>query len=246
MQQLGYFTFSIPDAGGDTEKYRTNPSSGPVVSRIFPAFAETAPRGGADRPNRCFMSKPSNTIRPAIWILLLCVVFLAASAYSLHATSSQEFCLSCHEMEQYAKEIKFSSHAKDKDGKPIACNQCHIPPGVGPRFVSVKIYSGVKDLAVHVVTRPDKLDRLAHQPTARRFIDDANCLACHEDLYKDAKGEKKISETGRLAHDAYLNKNGNTKSNCAGCHINLAHLPEFDQRLEVNAAFKARLLEGKP
>ncbi len=75
-----------------------------------------------------------------------------------------------------------------------------------------------------------------------------NCLACHADLYKDAKGEKNISEVGRLAHDAYLNKNGNTKSNCAGCHINLAHLPEFDQRLEVNAAFKSRLLkeEEKP
>ncbi len=194
------------------------------------------------------MSKPSSSIRPAIWVLLFCVVFLAVSAYSLHATSSQEFCLSCHEMEPYAKEIKFSSHAKDKDGKPIACDQCHSPVGLGPRFVAVKIYSGVKDLAVHTVTRPDKLDRLAHQPTARRFIDDANCLACHADLYKDAKGEKNISEVGRLAHDAYLNKNGNTKSNCAGCHINLAHLPEFDQRLEVNAAFKSRLLkeEEKP
>lgn len=192
------------------------------------------------------MSKPRNSTRSAVWILLFAVLFLAGSAYTLHATSSQEFCLSCHEMKPYAEEIKFSPHAKDKDGKPIACNQCHIPQGFGPRFLAVKMYSGLKDLAVHVVVKPEKLDRLAHQPVARRFIDDANCLACHADLYKDAKGEKNISETGRLAHDAYLNKNGNTKSNCAGCHINLAHLPEFDMRLEVNAPFKAKLLEATP
>ncbi len=137
----------------------------------------------------------------------------------------------------------FSSHATDKNGKPIECSQCHIPNGFGPKFLAVKIYSGLKDLAVHTWEQPLAIDRLAHQPTARRFIDDDNCIACHADLYKDAKGKYAISDIGKIAHDAYLGKNGNTNRNCAGCHINLAHLPEFDQRLEVNASFKARLLK---
>lgn len=171
------------------------------------------------------------------------VVFCAVTAYSLKATSTVEFCTSCHEMTPHAEELKFSSHAKDKDDKAITCSQCHIPAGFGPKYLSVKIYSGMKDLYVHFVEKPESLDRGALQPVARRFMDDDNCLACHGDLYKDAKGEKNISEIGKLAHDAYLGKNGQARSNCAGCHINLAHLPEFDRRLEVNAKFASRILK---
>ena len=189
------------------------------------------------------MSNSEKKYRIAVGTIVLLVCFLGASAYGLHSTSKTEFCLSCHEMELYAKELKFSSHAKDKDGNAINCSQCHIPAGFGPDFLAVKAYSGIKDVAVHLWSAPESLDRVHSQKVARRFIDDDNCLACHADLYKDAKGEKPISEIGKLAHEAYLGKNGSTKRNCAGCHLNLAHLPEFDQRLEVNAAFKSRYLK---
>jgi hypothetical protein len=74
---------------------------------------------------------------------------------------------------------------------------------------------------------------------ARRFQMDQNCLACHQDLSQNVKGEP-ISEIGKFAHDAYLGKNGETGSRCAGCHQNLAHLPEFDRRYLVNAKFAAK------
>ena len=169
------------------------------------------------------------------------VAFCAVTAYSLKATSTVEFCTSCHEMKVHAEELKFSTHAKDKDGKPISCSDCHIPAGYGPRYLSVKIYSGLKDVYVHFVEQPENINRGEQQLVARRFVDDNNCLRCHEDLYKDAKGEKKISREGQLAHDAYLGKNGQARSNCAGCHINIAHLPEFDRRLDVNKEFLERI-----
>lgn len=168
-------------------------------------------------------------------------VFCAVTAYSLKATSTVEFCTSCHEMKLHQEELKFSTHAKDKDGKEITCSNCHIPAGYGPRYLSVKIYSGVKDLFVHFTENPESIDRGRQQLVARRFLDDANCLSCHEDLYKDAKGEKEVSKEGRLAHDSYMGKNGQARSNCAGCHINIAHLPEFDRRLHVNKEFAERI-----
>lgn len=177
-------------------------------------------------------------------VLLVCglfVVFCGITMYALQATSSTAFCVSCHEMKPYPEEQRFSSHAKDKDGNEIGCSQCHIPQGMGPRFFAVKTYSGVKDLVVHFWSKPDRLHRARTQVVARRFVDDANCLACHQDLYTNAKAEAPVSEYGRLAHDAYLGKNGTTKRNCVGCHINLAHLPDFDRRLVVNAAFASRL-----
>ena len=170
------------------------------------------------------------------------VVFCVITGTALYATSTMEFCsTACHEMNVHAEELRYSPHAKDADGKIITCTQCHIPAGLGPDYFAVKTYSGLKDLYVHLTEKPDSLNRVALQPVARRFIDDDNCLKCHEDLYKDAKKEKPISELGKLAHDAYLGKNGQAKSNCAGCHINMAHLPEFDRRLDVNKEFTARI-----
>ncbi len=187
------------------------------------------------------MDQKPRGYRKLFLALTILVIFCAVSGFALHATSSTAFCMSCHEMQLYQKELRLSSHAKDKDGAAINCSQCHIPAGFGPRFLAVKTYSGLKDLAVHFWENPQRLNRVRAQEVARRFVDDANCLACHEDLYKNAKGDAPVSDYGKLAHDAYLGKNGNTRRNCAGCHLNLAHLPDFDKQLTINAAFASRL-----
>ncbi|MDR1778057.1 MAG: NapC/NirT family cytochrome c [Desulfovibrio sp.] len=188
---------------------------------------------------------PRNHVLPRA-VLIGLVAVLAASAWGLSATSSREFCLSCHEMSPQAEEQRWSSHALSADKKPVACAECHLPPGFGPRFVAVKIYSGLKDAVMHFFL-PDGsqpgggLIRAELQPQARRFVDDDNCLRCHRDLYKDARGEQAVSELGKIAHDSYLGKNGQARSNCAGCHRNLAHLPVFDRRLDANRAFAERI-----
>ncbi len=140
--------------------------------------------------------------------------------------------------------MKLSSLAVDKDKKALECTQCHIPRTKGPRFVAVKSIQGLSDLVAHYFGHPENLDRRELQAQAQRFMSDDNCLACHQDLYKDTK-DKPISEVGRLCHDAYLGKNGTTRHGCVGCHSNLAHLPEFDRRYEVNAKFAAKLAQEK-
>lgn len=168
------------------------------------------------------------------------VVFSAITGYVMHATSTTEFCsTACHEMNPHYDELKFSSHFKDKDGAEIGCAQCHLPPGIGPKYLATKTYIGMKDLIVKFIIQPDEFVRVQHQPVARRFIDDRSCLKCHEDLQKDATGQNPISALGKIAHDAY--NNGEAKSNCAGCHINLAHLPTADRRLPTNEEFAKRI-----
>jgi len=154
-------------------------------------------------------------------------------------TSSTQYCVSCHEMKRYQLELQASSHFKDAEKKEISCSQCHIPPS-GVRWASIKLVFGIKDIYAHYFGEPNDLDRLKLQQFTRRFIPDENCLACHKDLTKNVKNEP-ISETGRQAHEAYLGKNGDSRSNCSGCHQNMAHLPTFDGRYAVNAKFAARL-----
>lgn len=185
--------------------------------------------------------------RTRLWIAALTgsVAILAASV-GVVRTSATPFCMSCHEMRVYQEELDASSHAKDAKGQPIGCSQCHIPGNGLVRMLAAKAYMGAKDVWSHFVEGGYDLDRAAMQPVARRFTDDANCRACHEDLMRNAKNDGPVSPEGKLAHDAYLGKNGQARSGCAGCHTNMAHLPVFDQRIPRNAKFLAKLKESRP
>ena len=183
--------------------------------------------------------------RKRFWLVggVIVAACIGAVSVGVKLTSTTEFCLSCHEMRVYQDELRLSSHAKDADGKEIGCSQCHIPSGNVLRMGGAKIWLGVKDLWVHSMDGGHDLDRAAMQPIARRFTDDANCLACHEDLGKNAKKDGPVSAEGRLAHDNYLGKNGQARSGCVGCHQNLAHLPVFDERIPRNQTFAQKIKE---
>ena len=179
-----------------------------------------------------------------VWIAatVLVALVLAGTAIGVHVTSSTSFCLSCHEMRVHQQELALSPHAQDARGNAIECVQCHIPSTNIVRMLSAKTWLGTKDLWVHATTGGSvTLNRREIQPEARRFMDDANCRACHEDLYRNAKNDGAISEYGRLAHDNYLDKNGSSRSGCAGCHRNIAHLPPEDRHYDANAAFASKL-----
>ena len=179
-----------------------------------------------------------------VWIAatVLVVLVLAGTAIGVHVTSSTSFCLSCHEMRVHQQELALSPHAQDARGNAIECVQCHIPSTNMVRMLSAKMWLGTKDLWVHATTGESvTLDRREIQPEARRFMDDANCRACHEDLYRNAKNDATISEYGRLAHENYLGKNGISRSGCVGCHRNIAHLPPEDRHYDSNAAFASKL-----
>ncbi len=183
--------------------------------------------------------------RKRIWmgVIAFGVVLLMLGVVTVQ-TSTDEFCMSCHEMKVYKEELQASSHAKDADGKPITCAQCHIPGGNIVRMLAVKSYLGVGDIWAHYTGEPYNLDRARMQVVARRFTDDSNCRACHQDLERNAKNDGPVSIEGKLAHDAYLGKNGQSRNGCAGCHTNMAHLPVFDQRIPKNAEFLAKLKEN--
>lgn len=185
---------------------------------------------------------PKKILIAALLLSPVALVGLAVPAYiSMEMTSTTEFCTSCHEMKSYQDELRKSSHSLDEDYNPIGCRQCHVPVNLGPRYLFVKTFLGTKDVIVHFLGDPDNLSRRKMQISARRFVPDENCRACHKFLFRNAKQNKEISAIGRLCHEAYLGKNGNTSRGCAGCHFNMAHLPEFDRRYNFNAEFAKRL-----
>ncbi|RUM38002.1 MAG: cytochrome C [Desulfobulbus sp.] len=146
-----------------------------------------------------------------------------------------EECMRCHDVKMYQTELKSSVHAFDKDKKVISCEQCHTF-----HFDSLTSYYARDEYYDKKIFPPGAFDRRKLQANARKAIRAEKCQACHKDLYKNIKDEP-ISEIGRLCHDAFLGKNGETRRTCAGCHINIAHLPEFDRSMPMNADFASRL-----
>lgn len=178
--------------------------------------------------------------RILVVILIGGLLLLGVISMTMAKTSTTDYCMSCHEMQSYKDEMEKSSHAVTKDKKPIECKDCHIPKDFGGRYLIVKTIPGLGDLISHYFGDPENLNRREMQKKARRFIPDENCRSCHEDLTKNVKDEE-LSEIGKLSHDAYLGKNGNTRRGCAGCHFNMAHLPKFDRRYTFNAEFAKNL-----
>ena len=179
-----------------------------------------------------------------LMVLLLLGTLAMATVQGLERTSTTEYCISCHEIRSRYDELEKSVHAVGWNGQRMECRSCHVPPRFGLKLITVKLL-GLKDLFVHYSVDVEHLDRRQMQLDARRIVADENCLECHEDLYRNTEGEE-ISELGRLGHEAYLGKNGTTRRNCAGCHPNIAHLPEFDRRYPFNAEYAERLpLEGE-
>ncbi len=149
-----------------------------------------------------------------------------------------EECLRCHDVKTYQHELKYSPHVQDVNKKTITCDQCH-----DFHFNPVTAYYARDKYFDKKIFEAEDFDRKKMQRNVKKAVPAKKCQVCHTDLTKDAKGEP-ISEIGQLCHDAFEGKNGTTNRSCAGCHINIAHLPEFDRNLTVNADFAKKLAEN--
>jgi len=164
-------------------------------------------------------------------------------AFGVNASAADrppvEECMRCHDVKEYQYELKNSPHAFDKDKKEISCEQCHVF-----HFNPLTSYYARDKYYDKKIFPEGAFDRRRMQENARQTDLTAKCQECHKDLTKNAKGDAAISKIGGLAHDAFLGKNGTTRKTCAGCHINIAHLPVFDRDLMIRADFAKRLADN--
>jgi nitrate/TMAO reductase-like tetraheme cytochrome c subunit len=67
-----------------------------------------------------------------------------SGAYVLAATSTEEFCVGCHEMSYNYAEYKGTIHDTNRTGVRAICTDCHVPHEPGP-LILAKI-KATKDL----------------------------------------------------------------------------------------------------
>ncbi|MDX1300956.1 NapC/NirT family cytochrome c [Photobacterium sp.] len=148
---------------------------------------------------------------------------LGGSAYIMKATSSTEFCLSCHTMQIPQEEYESSIHFSNAKGIRAECADCHIP-SEPLDYILTKIRA-TKDIYHEFVT--GKIDseekyekqRLAMAETVwghMRKNDSAPCRSCHEfeamDTYEQSENTVKMHEYGQ-----------DNNLTCIDCHKGVAH-----------------------
>ena len=173
-----------------------------------------------------FLFRPS--ARLSVLVLLLLGIGLGSAAVigtqvAVHVTSTNEFCVGCHEMNTPLVEYQDTIHYKNRSGVRTGCADCHNPHGY-PEKLWVKAISGAKDIYGHyvgIIDTPEKFEaRRLHMATSEqarmRKNDSAECRHCHD--FK-AMNPDKQKPFARKEHERAITQ----RLSCIECHKGIAH-----------------------
>jgi len=152
--------------------------------------------------------------------IVLGVVGLAGFDYALHATSTNEFCSTCHANDA-AKEWRASFHHNNRVGFVAGCADCHLPREFGPKMV--RKTKAVKEVWGHftgVINTPEKYEAhrqaMAENEWARMRANGAQeCRNCH---HPESMADKDKSYVSAM-HQSALSGG----KICIDCHKGVAH-----------------------
>jgi cytochrome c-type protein NapC len=167
------------------------------------------------------------------------IVFWGGFNWAFEVTNTEQFCISCHEMEKNVyEEYRHTTHYTNRSGVRATCPDCHVPREWGPKIVR-KMHASNELLhkVLGSVDTPEKFQakrqKLAESEWARmKRTDSRECRNCHNWTYMD------FTEQGRRAVASHSKAFAEGKT-CIDCHKGIAHqLPPVEQ--EIGAPQTAR------
>ena len=161
--------------------------------------------------------------------LALGVGAVVAFSLTMHATSTDEFCVSCHEQRDNSLVmLEKTHHFRNSSGNSAGCSDCHVPHEFVPKMIrKIQAAREVWGHFTGIIDTPEKY--AAHAPHMKakeiariRANDSQECRNCHQVEQMDLSQQ---SAKARHFHQAMLG-NGQTCIDChAGLAHNLAHMP---------------------
>jgi len=156
------------------------------------------------------------------------ILFWGAFNTAMEMTNNEEFCISCHEMEDNVYvEYQQTIHYTNRTGVRATCPDCHVPKEWHHKVVrKIQATNGLFHKALGTIDTREKFEakrlKLAQNVwRAMEKTDSRECRNCHNFEFMD------FTEQGRRAVDAHsvgLNE-GDT---CIDCHKGIAHeLPDM-------------------
>lgn len=166
--------------------------------------------------------------RSSVIALLLVGVCVGVAAmftydYSMEVTSTEEFCVSCHEMESGPfVMVKDTTHFRNESGVRPTCSDCHVPKKGWPKlWRKIQASREVWGTLTGIINTPEKylahVDAMKGREIARMQANDSQeCRNCHDVKAMD------FDQQSRMAKRAHgrMEKQDRT---CIDCHEGIAH-----------------------
>ena len=163
----------------------------------------------------------------AVVVFTVTSIFWIGFHYSMDATNTEEFCISCHEMEKFVfEEYKQTIHYNNRTGVRATCPDCHVPKEWQHKIVrKIQSTNEMMHKILGSINTPEKYEakrlQLAERVWANmQATDSRECRNCHgfEFMDFDKQGED-AADTHPDALDSDMT--------CIDCHKGIAHkLPE--------------------
>jgi cytochrome c-type protein NapC len=158
------------------------------------------------------------------------VVFWGAFNTALEVTNTEQFCISCHEMEANVyEEMTRTVHFTNRSGVRASCPDCHVPHDWTDKIArkmqaSKEVWGKIFGT---INTRRKFLDqrrRLAEHEWARLKANDSlECRNCHSGVAMDLS---KQTQRAAEIHTRFLLSG---QATCIDCHKGIAHeLPNME------------------
>ncbi|PNK60166.1 NapC/NirT family cytochrome c [Psychrobacter sp. FDAARGOS_221] len=163
--------------------------------------------------------------------MLIGAIALYLTQWSLEATSTNDFCVSCHSMESAKLEWEGSNHFSNSKGIQAGCADCHIPHDTDWNYFKTKTTTGLKDVYHEIMggipdaeAYEEKRGEMAKRVWAdMKKNDSVTCRSCHQSDVWDIYAQ---SNKARQEH-LLMEQQGST---CIDCHRGVAHFPpEFTE-----------------
>lgn len=149
---------------------------------------------------------------------------------TIDASSSLEFCVSCHEMEAFVYQAyKQTIHYQNAAGVRAVCADCHVPHDLVPKLVR-KIQATFNEVPQHLLGKINTSEKFeAHRAEMATSVwqemkgnDSRECRNCHS---YDAMAASMQGRSAAKKHSAqWRERSGDT---CIDCHFGIAHtLPQ--------------------
>ena len=157
------------------------------------------------------------------------IIFWGGFNTALEVTNTEEFCISCHEMENNVyEELKSTIHFTNRSGVRATCPDCHVPHKWTDKIarkmqaskeVWGKIFGTINTREKFLAHRL----RLAQNEWTRLKANDSlECRNCHNFDYMD------FTEQSERAANQHSGALANGEKTCIDCHKGIAHhLPDM-------------------
>ena len=166
--------------------------------------------------------------------MILGVVFWGGFNWTLALTNTEEFCISCHEMEENVyQELQETVHWSNRTGVRATCPDCHVPKDWTHKIIrKIQASNEIYHKLLGTIDTPEKfeskrLELALHEWKRMKDTDSRECRNCHNFGSMDLEKQDERSADRHDPHVFEVLEGDEPTKTCIDCHKGIAHhLPE--------------------